>query len=103
MALYLIERDFTDSTQEELGAATIRAKMCTPWYEGMEWIRSYYESALERTLCIYRANSEEDIRTHASVAGLPCGNVTLIDEILPADVDAPTEEQPAAELPELPV
>ncbi len=57
MPLYLIERDFTDSTQEELGAATIRAKMCTPWYEGMEWIRSYYESALERTLCIYRVAS----------------------------------------------
>ena len=93
--LWMIERDVADWTDGDVAAAGIRAKMCVLWYPNMEWQRSFYDRDGERLLCVYRAESEADIRTHALAAGLPCGVVLPVDEVLPSDLDEPTPEQVA--------
>lgn len=81
----------TDWTDEDVAAAGLRAKMCVIWYSNMEWQRSLFDRDSERLLCVYQAESEEDIRQHAVSAGLPCDTVTLVEEVLPTDIDEPTE------------
>ncbi|MDA0353148.1 MAG: DUF4242 domain-containing protein [Chloroflexi bacterium] len=95
MTLYMIERDFTDFSQDAFEAAAMRSKMCVPWVDGLEWIRSFHDVDAERTLCIYRANNEEDVRTHAHIAGIPCGTILPVDEITPDMIDAPAERTEA--------
>lgn len=90
--LWMIERDVATWTDEDVEAAGLRAKICVLWYPNMEWVRTFYEREGERLLCIYRAESETDIRTHALAAGLPCGTVLPVDEVLPSDLDEPTLE-----------
>jgi Protein of unknown function (DUF4242) len=94
--LWMIERDFTGSSDDELEAAGLRAKLCATWYPEMEWVRSFYDREAQRTLCYYWADSEEDIRTHAASSGIPCGRVTPVEEILPTDLSEPTAEMAAA-------
>lgn len=89
--LWMIERDVVDWTDEEIAAGGVRAKMCILWYSDMQWIRSFFDREAERLMCIYQAESEEDLRTHAEMAGLPCGSVIPVDEVLPSDLDEPTE------------
>lgn len=89
--LWMIERDVVDWTDEDVAAAGIRAKMCVLWYPNMEWQRSFFDRDGDRLLCIYQAETEEDVRQHSEAAGLPCGTVIPIDEVLPGDLDEPTE------------
>ena len=95
MTLYIIERDFTEYSQDEFEAAALRSKMCVLWVDGLEWIRSYHDAAGKRTLCIYRADNEEDVRTHAHISGIPCGNILPVEELTPDMIDAPTERTEA--------
>lgn len=90
--LWVIERDMESWSDEDIEAGGIRAKMCVLWYPNMKWIRTFHDREGERTLCIYEAASEADIRTHALAAGLPCGNVIPVDELLPGDLDEPVAE-----------
>ena len=94
--LWMIERDMTGWTDEDIDAAGIRAKMCVLWYPNMEWVRSFLDRDGERTICLYRAETEADIRQHADTAGLPCGTVIPVEEVLPSDIDEPTEGDVAA-------
>ena len=89
--LWIIERDVADWTDEDVAAVGLRAKMCVLWYPNMEWVRSFLDRDSDRLLCIYRAETEEDVRKHAEAAGLPFGTVIPVDEVLPADLDEPTE------------
>ncbi len=90
--LWMIERDVTGWSDEEVEAAGIRAKICAPWYPNMEWVRSYFDREGARTVCFYRAESEGDIRTHALFSGIPCDTVVPVEEVLPSDLEDPTPE-----------
>ena len=94
--LWMIERDVSGWRDEDIEAAGLRAKLCVLWYENMEWVRTYVDREGERTLCFYRAESEADIRTHALAAGLPCGTVIPVEEVLPTDLDEPSPTEVAA-------
>lgn len=94
--LWMIERDVTGWSDADLEAAAIRAKICAVWYPNMEWIRSFYDREVGRTLCFYRAETEEDIRTHSRASGIPCDRITPVEEILPSDLDEPTPELAAS-------
>jgi hypothetical protein len=61
----------------------------------MQWLRTFHDRESERLLCIYRSESETDIRTHALAAGLPCDTVIPVDEVLPSDLDEPAPEDVA--------
>lgn len=99
--LWMIERDVPGWTDEDVGAAGVRAKMCLLWYPNMEWQRSLFDRENERIICVYEAESEEDIRHHAVTAGLPCGHVTPVDQLLPSDLPDPTEGDVAAHTSEI--
>ena len=90
--LWMIEREVTGWSDEDVEAAGIRAKLCVLWYPNMEWIRSFFDREGERTMCFYRAESEADIRSHALATGLPCGIVSPVEEVLPSDLDEPAPE-----------
>lgn len=90
--LWVIERDVAGWTEDELQAAGIRAKMCVRWYADMEWVRSFYDIEGARSLCVYRADNEQDIRRHSLASGLPCGVVLPVEEVLPSDVGGPAPE-----------
>lgn len=95
--LWMIERDVAGWTEEDLEAAAIRATMGVHFFEDMEWVRSYYDRGGERTICIYRAVSEEDVRKHATHCGLPCGLVLPVEEILPGEIAVDSVHAPASQ------
>ena len=95
MPLWLIERDVSGWSEADIEAAAIRAKICVLWYEDMAWIRSFLDEAGGKTFCIYEARSAEDLRIHASNAGLPCDAVTPISEVLPENIGTSAREEVA--------
>lgn len=88
MPRYLIERDVSGWTADEIDAAGLRAKMCAPWFAGLNWIISYHDAERQFLFCVYDSNSEDDIRARARFAGLPAGAVRAIQEIHPEDIDS---------------
>lgn len=102
MPRFLIERDVSGWTAEDLDVAALRAKLCAPWFDGLEWIISYHDTDRHALLCVYDAHSEDDIRAHARFAGLPAGAIRQVEEIDPADIDRdndPAVETAAVEAP----
>jgi len=93
--LWMIERDVSGWSDEDVETAGLRAKLCVLWYPNMEWVRSFYDRDAQQITCIYRAETEADIRMHALAAGLPCGAVAPIEEVLPTDLDDPTPDEVA--------
>ena len=80
MKTYLIEREIPgagDLTQVELQGAS--QKSCDVLKEmgtGIEWLNSY---VLDNKLyCVYKAENEELIRTHAEKGGFPCNKIMEI-------------------------
>jgi hypothetical protein len=98
MALWLIERDLTGWSEQDRDAGGLQAKLCTYWYPEMTWLRSYFDRDTAHMTCLYQARSEQDIRDHARVAGIPCDRVHRVEEIDPALVEEPpaTREQAPA-------
>lgn len=86
MPLFRIERLIPEGmTEEELDAGNYRARMAQKAFPGMKWLRSYYEPELQRTTCIYEAESADHIRQHAAMAGIPCDAVAEVVELLPEE------------------
>ncbi len=94
--LWMIERHIAGWTDDELEAGGIRAKICALWFPNLEWVRSFHDREGARTICIYRADTEADIRRHALASGLPCNSVMPVGEVLPTDLDEGTYEDVAA-------
>ena len=87
MPLFLIERDCSGWDDAELDASSIRAQICAGWYDGMTWIRSYYDDSTQQSYCLCEAASKEDIERHARFAGLPCGDISAVRILEPQDLD----------------
>ena len=85
MARYIIERNVGELTDEELQEAGKRSNKVLESMEGVVWIRSYISRAEGKIYCEYEAPSEELIREHARLAGLPANKISEIEmEISPS-------------------
>jgi len=82
---YLIERDIPGiggmSIVELCGAARASNRAIEQMGHGhLQWQHSYV--AGDKTFCIYLAESEEAIRRHAELSGIPVTRVTEVPQII---------------------
>lgn len=84
MKRYIIERDIPGiggmSVVELCGAARASNAAIDKIGKKLQWQHSYV--AGDRTFCIYLAESEDIIRQHAELSGIPVGKVTEITRII---------------------
>jgi len=52
--------------------------------DGMAWVHIYVTA--DQSFCVYRAYTEEDIKKHAELAGLPVGKISEVVGDLGTDV-----------------
>jgi L-asparaginase II len=80
MKRYMVERDINGvgamSTVELCGAARALERLGP----AIQWQHSYV--AGDKTFCVYLANSEEAIRIHAELSGIPVTKITEIPQII---------------------
>jgi len=91
MNTYVIEREIPNAgklTAEDLQG--ISQKSCAVLKElgtGIEWIESYVTD--NKIFCVYRAENEEILRTHAMKGGFPINKINLLStKISPATATA---------------
>ena len=95
MNTYVIEREIPDAgklTAEELQG--ISQKSCTVLKElgpEIEWVHSYVTD--NKIYCIYRAENEEILKTHALKGGFPINSVSRLSTMIsPSTATAKLEE-----------
>jgi hypothetical protein len=94
MPFYLIRRNVSGATREDVEAGGLRALFCAYDYEGLRWIRSLWDSKKGETICLYEAACEEDIVDHSERSRIPCDEVREVVELGPwlytsEDLDKP--------------
>jgi hypothetical protein len=95
MNTYVIEREIPNAgklTAEELQG--ISQKSCSVLKElgpDIEWVHSYVTE--NKIFCIYRAENEEILRTHAMKGGFPINSINLLSTMIsPKTATAKLEE-----------
>jgi len=84
MNTYVIEREIPNAgklTAEELQG--ISQKSCSVLKElgpDIEWVQSYVTE--NKIFCIYRAENEEILRTHAMKGGFPINSINLLSTMI---------------------
>ena len=78
MPRFIIERNVSHLTDEELQAAGERSNKVLAEMEGVVWIRSYVSHAEGKIYCEYEAPSAELVAEHAKLAGLPADKIAEI-------------------------
>ena len=80
----MIERDIPGigefSTTELCGAARASNQALANIGSDIQWQHSYV--AGDKTFCVYLADSEETIRKHSELSGIPVGTITEVPEII---------------------
>ncbi|HEY7466660.1 MAG TPA: nickel-binding protein [Dehalococcoidia bacterium] len=84
MPLFCIERKVPGASAEDIDAAGFRATACAFNYPGLRWRSSYWDKAGQRLICIYEAESAEQISDHSRRARIPCDAITEVQHIDPA-------------------
>lgn len=81
---YMIERDIPGigdfSVTELCGAARASNQALSTIGSGIQWQHSYV--ANDKTFCVYLAESEEAIRRHSELSGIPFGKITEVAQII---------------------
>ena len=81
---FLVERDIPGvggmSIVELCGAARSSNQAIEKVDGVIQWQHSYV--ADDKSFCIYLAESEDQIRTHSELSGIPAGNITEIPQII---------------------
>jgi hypothetical protein len=81
---YMIERDIPGigefSKTELCGAARASNQALASIGSDIQWQHSYV--AGNKTFCVYLAESEETIRKHSELSGIPVGVITEVPEII---------------------
>ena len=81
---FMIERDIPGiggmSTVELCGAARTSNQAIEKVGPGVQWQHSYV--AGEKTFCVYLADSEESIRKHSELSGIPYTRITAIPSLI---------------------
>lgn len=84
MKRYVIERDIPGIGQMSLtelcGAARASNQALDQIGPNIQWQHSYV--AGDKTFCIYLADSEDAIRQHAELSGIPVGAITEVPQII---------------------
>lgn len=84
MKRYLIERDIPGigafSATELCGAARSSNHALATIGPDIQWQHSYVSA--EKTFCIYLAKSEDEIRQHATLSGIPFSRITEVPGII---------------------
>ncbi len=83
MPLYKIRRDVPGATRDEVDASGFRALICGYEYEGLRWIRSYWDAEAGELNCLYEAVDEEQLRDHARRSRIPCDDIREVVELMP--------------------
>jgi hypothetical protein len=95
MPLFTIRRSVPGANRDEIDASAFRAIVCAYEYPNMRWIRSYWDQHGGQLLCLYEADSAEQIADHAQRARIPCDEVREVVAFGPeefAHVALPTPE-----------
>lgn len=81
---FMIERDIPGiggmSTVELCGAARASNQAIADLNGRLQWQHSYV--AGNKTFCIYLAESEDAIRQHSEMSGIPVGTITEIPQVI---------------------
>lgn len=81
---YIIERDIPGigefSLTELCGAARASNQALDTLGPGVQWQHSYV--AGDKTYCVYLAESEDAIRKHGELSGIPVGAITEVPKII---------------------
>ena len=81
---YMIERDIPGigqfSVTELCGAARASNGALASIGPAIQWQHSYV--AGDKTFCVYLAESEEEIRKHSVLSGIPLGRITEVPQII---------------------
>ena len=81
---YIIERGIPGigemSVTELCGAARASNEALSQLAPRVQWLHSYV--AENKTFCVYLAESEEVIRRHAELSGIPVEKITEVDKII---------------------
>ncbi len=84
MKTYLIEREIPGAGKlNGTELKTISQTSCTVLKEmgsGIEWIHSYVTD--DKIFCVYRAENEEALRTHAKKGGFPINTISLVSNTI---------------------
>lgn len=84
MKRFIIERDIPGigamSLTELCGAARASNKALTEIGSGIQWQHSYV--AGDKTFCVYLAETEDEIRKHSELSGIPVGSITEVPQII---------------------
>nr|WP_237453071.1 DUF4242 domain-containing protein [Qipengyuania vulgaris] len=84
MKRYLVEREISGiggmSIVELCGAARASNQAITKLGPNIQWQHSYV--AGDKTFCIYLADSEETIRRHGELSGIPVSKVTEVSQTI---------------------
>ena len=84
MKRFMIEREIPGignfSVTELCGAARASNQAIGSIGNGIQWQHSYV--AGDKTFCIYLAESEDTIRRHAELSGIPITKITEVPQII---------------------
>ncbi len=84
MKRYMIERPIPGigqmSVTELCGAARASNGALKKLAPKVQWQHSYV--AADKTFCIYLADSEDDVRTHSELSGIPYNTITEVPFII---------------------
>jgi hypothetical protein len=95
MNTYVIEREIPDagklSAADLQGISQTSCKVLKELGPDIQWVQSYV--AGNKIYCIYKAENEEILRTHAAKGGFPINSVSKLSTIIsPATATAPLAE-----------
>lgn len=81
---YMIEREIPGigamSAQEMCGAAKASNNALDQIGTNIQWQHSYV--AGNKTFCVYLADSEDSIRKHSELSGIPVASITEVPQII---------------------
>ena len=84
MKRFMIERDIPGvgefSLTELCGAARASNNALDSIGSGIQWQHSYVAGA--KTFCVYLADSEDQIRKHSELSGIPVSAITEVPQII---------------------
>ena len=84
MKRFIIERDIPGigqmSVTELCGAARASNQALSKIGSGIQWQHSYV--AGDKTFCVYLADSEDAIRRHSELSGIPVGTITEVPQVI---------------------
>lgn len=84
MKRFVIEREIPGigqmSVTELCGAARASNQALAQIGPAIQWQHSYV--AADKTFCVYLAESEEAIRKHSELSGIPVGTITEVPQVI---------------------